>query len=684
MRHWERLVQGLTGGKRVGDDRYVHRSAVPEALTGVVDALLDLAGCTPDEVDVLRIALRSPRVSLLSYPGFFTEGFPTLRASWRLELETGTIERRVYRDDANPPVLHRKEQMLAEGDPRRDAFALLTAEAEARGLFADPTIIGHRDQWEEELRARGVAVLGHRLVPRGDDAPVLRHRTAMARRALSTPMQALWRHGYLTDAHTVFDYGCGRGDDLAALRAIGLDAVGWDPHFAPDGPRAPCDVVNLGFVLNVIEDPCERADALRSAYRFARKVLAVSVLIGGRTAYEKFRLFRDGVLTSRGTFQKYFTHAEIGAYITEVLGREPVSVGPGLHFVFRDDLDEQDFLERRQRSTTLAPPTPPGRPASVAPRVPKTPRPGRAPAVDTARDTADEALWQACLRLGRTPRETDFDGAADLLGAVGSTTRALKRLTAKRGEEALAAARARRMDDLRVFFALNVFERRRSSATMSERVRTDVREFWSTLAKAQEESRALLFSLRDPAVIAEGCTRAAAMGIGHLIPDDALQLDARLVNALPSTLRVFLGCAGKLLGEAQDADLVKIHIHTGKATLLRYDDYQGAAIPLLIERVKVDLRRQQVQEFQYGEQFAPPPLYLKSRYMHPSQEGYEAQRVFDEALRALPAWSDEGHGPTLEALGEALEGLPVPAGMVLRAMTPSPREPWFTRLRESP
>ena len=37
----------------------------------------------------------------------------------------------------------------------------------------------------------------------------------------------------------------------------GLDAVGWDPHFAPDTPKEPTDVVNLGFVINVIEDSDE-------------------------------------------------------------------------------------------------------------------------------------------------------------------------------------------------------------------------------------------------------------------------------------------------------------------------------------------------------------------------------------------------------------------------------------------
>ncbi len=641
MHLWRRLVEELSGGKVVGDERYLHRSAVPEALREVVATLTQAAGCAEEDFDVLRVALHEPRAALLGYPGFFREAFPTLAASWRLDLTTGEVTRRRYDPEGNPPVLHRKEHLLRADDPRRTEFEALTAAAEAKGLFDDPTIIGHRVQWDEELRARGLAVTGHLLVPRGDEATVMRHRTAMARRALSTPMQALWRHGYLAAPHSVFDYGCGRGDDLAALRAIGLEARGWDPYFAPEGPRVASDVVNLGFVLNVIEDLEERASALRSAYALAGKVLAVSALVGGRTAFERYRLFRDGVLTSRGTFQKYFAHAELGAYITDVLGREPVSVGPGLYFVFRTDADEQDFLERRQRSTVVAPPTPPRRDEAPPPRTPqqpsRAPKPTRAP------------------KPPRAPKPARPDPAA---------------LEAARAEE-----RARRRGDLLVFFALNLFERRRSAEALHERVRADVRALWGTLARAQDEARALLFSLRDPSVVAAACEAASAQGIGHLTPGDSLQLDARLVNALPPPLRVFLGCAGKLLGEAQDADMVKIHLGSGKATLLRYDDYEGAAIPMLIERLKVDLRRQQVQEFQYGEAFAPQPLYLKSRYMHPCLEGYDAQRAFDDAVRGLTGWSDEGFGPPLEVLGPALEGLAPPEGTVLTTMPRRLRPP---------
>jgi len=632
LRLWEDLVEGLSQGKCVGDDRYLHVSAVPPALGPTLAALADMVGCTSEAFEVLKLSLRTPHVSLLHYPGFVTEAFPALVRSWRIDLTTGTAESRSYRADGNPPILHRKELLLAPDDPRRADWAALTAAAEHHGLFADPTIIGHQLQWEEELRARGLAVQGHRLVSRGaEEAPVMRHRTAMARRSLSTPMQALWRHGYLAAPSTVLDYGCGRGDDLATLQSIGLEAQGWDPYFRPDGVRHEADVVNLGFVLNVIEDLDERATALRSAFGYARTVLAVSVLLGGRTAYERYRLFRDGVLTSRGTFQKYFTHTELGTYLADTLGREAVSVGPGLYFVFRSDEAEQDFLERRQRSTDVLAPTPPPR---------STPTPERPVRERTVRErpVRERPVRETPAPRPRAPRPVSTDPLDD------------------------EATRARRMGDLLVFFALNLFERRRSAGALRAGVRADVRRLWGSLPRAEEAARTLLFSLGDPRVLEAGCTQAAREGLGYLVPGDSLQLDARLVNALPPSLRTYLGCAGKLLGEAQDADMVKIHMASGKATLLRYDDYEGAAIPLLIERVKVDLRRQQVFGFQYGENFEPQPLYLKSRYMHPAQEGYAAQRAFDDALQALPGWSDEGFGPPLSALD--LSALVPPTGMV--------------------
>ena len=43
----------------------------------------------------------------------------------------------------------------------------------------------------------------------------------------------------------------------------------------PDGRRAAGPVVNLGYVVNVIEDLAERRDTLRRAWQLAGRVLIV-------------------------------------------------------------------------------------------------------------------------------------------------------------------------------------------------------------------------------------------------------------------------------------------------------------------------------------------------------------------------------------------------------------------------
>jgi hypothetical protein len=54
--------------------------------------------------------------------------------------------------------------------------------------------------------------------------------------------------------------------------------------------------------------------------------------------------FRDGVMTTRGTFQKYFTQPGIKAFLEQVLDEEPIPVAPGVLYLFRDKDSEQRFL----------------------------------------------------------------------------------------------------------------------------------------------------------------------------------------------------------------------------------------------------------------------------------------------------------------------------------------------------
>ena len=100
-------------------------------------------------------------------------------------------------------------------------------------------------------------------------------RTAIRRTSLSRPVALALDDGLIHHERTFFDYGCGRGDDLLRLHKMGIPVSGWDPAFFPDEERAPADVVNLGYVVNVIEDPDERIVVLAAAWELARKVLIV-------------------------------------------------------------------------------------------------------------------------------------------------------------------------------------------------------------------------------------------------------------------------------------------------------------------------------------------------------------------------------------------------------------------------
>ena len=140
--------------------------------------------------------------------------------------------------------------------------------------------------------------------------------------------------------------------------------LGWDPHHAASGSRRTADVVNLGFVLNVIEDPRERLETLKWAWGFARQALCIAVIRQGGVSSAGYQPYRDGVLTSRGTFQKYFQQPRtLQDFVATATGQKPLALAPGVLVVFRDKDLEQEVLLRRHSRFLLAGalPRPPAR-----------------------------------------------------------------------------------------------------------------------------------------------------------------------------------------------------------------------------------------------------------------------------------------------------------------------------------
>ena len=109
---WARLVESVDGGKRIGGARYFHVTAAPEALAVLLLRVAAHVGCAEGAFNIVKLGLGHPRLSLLYYPGFFDDGFPTLSESWTIDLHSGEVDHRTFGADANPPVLHRKELML--------------------------------------------------------------------------------------------------------------------------------------------------------------------------------------------------------------------------------------------------------------------------------------------------------------------------------------------------------------------------------------------------------------------------------------------------------------------------------------------------------------------------------------------------------------------------------------------
>ena len=69
-------------------------------------------------------------------------------------------------------------------------------------------------------------------------------------------------------------------------------------------------------------------------------------------AIENAKPYKDGFLTSRNTFQKYFSQKELLKFISSVTQTDPIAVSPGIFFLFADEILQQNFLITRfERST---------------------------------------------------------------------------------------------------------------------------------------------------------------------------------------------------------------------------------------------------------------------------------------------------------------------------------------------
>lgn len=456
---YKEYILKLECGKTLPTAKYIHIDLIPYVPQPVIELLMqtqkDLSLQNFD-FNIIKFHTKDFKISLLNYPTFFKESYPSLLESCTIDLVRNKHRITNYKNSSNPPILHRKETFLPPDHPSVPLFKEITEEGEKAGLYENTRQIGFRNNWERLIKRKGyhlengklieVADISLQKVPENEigEVDVAKHKTAIDRYKLSSPMISLARHGYLDKTYSVFDYGCGKGDDHRELQAHGIIADGWGPAFFPNNEKKIQDVVNLGFVINVIEDPRERRDCLIDAYKHAKKLLVVSAMLGGASIIEKFTPHGDGVLTSRKTFQKYYSQTELKAYIEQTLEKMPVAVGPGIFFVFKDEVEEEQFLvnkeHRKVQWLTLS---------KKAKKTKTTKKKVKKTIFEKNKEIVEE-FTTLCLDLGRIPTIAECDFADQVSKVFGSISKAYKFVVEHYSKGLFDEAREARIEDLKV------------------------------------------------------------------------------------------------------------------------------------------------------------------------------------------------------------------------------------------
>ncbi|HEY9646844.1 MAG TPA: DNA phosphorothioation-associated putative methyltransferase [Chroococcidiopsis sp.] len=616
-------------GKRLPTALYVHISAL-NALDPLLQRYEHAARQIAADVNatLVKFSTEKPSLSYLLYPDFDHDPHPALQASLQVNLHSREISRRHYHDSRNPFILHRKETFVTPSYPLYAQFAALTRQEEALGLLDNPRAIGTRLGWEQRLAQHQVIMQGHTLIPHTQAASldtstssipaspspikIDRHKAAISRNDFSKPIRLALEAGLLHQGTRFFDYGCGQGGDITRVAKLGYVSTGWDPHYRPHEPLQAAEIVNLGYVINVIESQSERREALINAWALTQQVLIVAaqVLIAQGNSQIAYG---DGVITSRNTFQKYYDQEELKTYIDQVLGVDSVPAGLGIYFVFRDEAQAQSFRASRFRSRVSV------------------------PKVHLANKRFEDykeqltPLMAFFTERGRLPTLEELPETSALCTEFGTLRRAFQIVLHATNPQEWDAISDRRRHDLLVYLALSHFGRRPKLRDLTPLIQTDIKSLFGGYQQACAAADLMLMSLGNLAVVEERCKSSA---IGQKRPN-SLWVHVSAIETLDPLLRLYEGCASRTIGRPQDANVVKFHCRKPKISYLFYPNFDTDPHPVLHTSMTIDLRDLHVHYRDYNPTDNPPLLHQKDAMVAADYPLYEK---FAKLTRQEEGW----------------------------------------------
>lgn len=401
------------------------------------------------------------------------------------------------------------------------------------------------------------------------------------------PVRQSLRDHIIRPELSVLDYGCGRGQDVNRLGRMGIAVRGWDPYFAADTPLEKRDVVLLTYVLNVIEDSIERRATLERAWSLAEGAIVVSSRLQWEVNSLNGTTSGDGILTSRNTFQHFYSPRELRQVVEEVTGRRCVSPVPGVVYAFRNDEDRFAYLARGTiadyewaRSQDYS--------AAVAEVVSFTEKRGRPPLFE-------EIPAELLPLLGTLSRRTILD----LVNKGASPER-------------VAEGFKRTTLDTLLYLGTSIFNGRASFNALPLGVQADIKSCFKSYREACARADRLLSKIRDDKYI-----RGAMQNSPGKLTATALYVHRRAVPKVPVVLRLYEHCGFVAAGRPDGWNILKLDHRGRRVSWSSYPDFDKHPHPTLDWTYGVDMTSLNSNFQRFGDRSNRPLLHRKEEFLAP-------------------------------------------------------------------
>ena len=599
-----------TVGKHLPNALYVHGDALAKldpVLRDYESRARNLVA-NLEHATIIKFAIDKPKISYLYYPDFDCDPHPQLHQSIVVDLVGEQVSVRQYHNSHNPPILHRKETFISKDYPQYDVFAELTREEEALGLLDNSRHIGTLQEWTRLLLQQGITIVNHNVAcpidsPTAKKQTILieRHKAALKRTDLSRPVRIALEAELFKPETTFFDYGCGCGEDIKQIKSHGYAATGWDPYYRPNSEIESADVVNLGYIINVIEDIAERRQTLIEAWSLTQRVLIVSAQVLVDDRRRGLVAYGDGIVTNRNTFQKYYEQEELKLYIDQVLEVESIPAGLGIYFVFRHEAEAELFRASRLYSSLSTP------------RIQHKVR-----NFEDYRELLTP-LMNFYTKRGRLPAKGELPSETAIKEEFRSYQRAFKLILQATNRAEWDEIAEKRRQDLLVYLALGKFSGRPTIRKLSPEIKADVKALFGSYKQACTIADLLLINVGDMSKIANLCK---ASDVGKQL-NGAIAVHISALEKLPPLLRLYEGCASRNFYRLENANIVKLYYSKPKITYLVYPEFDTQAHPALQATMEVDLHNLSVTYHDISDETNPLILHQKDALVAPDYPSYK-------------------------------------------------------------